>query len=304
MRALTSLGLKEAKDLVDGAPEAGPGEGQQGGRRQGQGRPRGRRRDGHRQVAADPLVEARSPGPGDRPSRSVTTRARPPFAPSTGRAPNGSTSLTAGPASGHPRRRSAARQGRRQRPSRRRSVREVRRGLERRRERVRARDPPLDSSVPGGYAAALRCPLTARGTAARRLGASAHARTVAREPSEGSRSLGRLAQRLSPPPRPPAPSPARAASPSRRSVSPSRSRTSSPCRPTASTGCSATTPGRPASRRPSTSGHGRPRPSPVSRRSSRRSPRSRTSPGPCRCRSATTASSRRRTRSTSARSAT
>ena len=44
VRALTSLGLKEAKDLVDGAPEDRPGEGQQGGRRQGQGRPRGRRR--------------------------------------------------------------------------------------------------------------------------------------------------------------------------------------------------------------------------------------------------------------------
>ena len=50
VRTLTSLGLKEAKDLVDGTPKAGPGEGQQGGRREGQGRPRGRRRHGHRQV--------------------------------------------------------------------------------------------------------------------------------------------------------------------------------------------------------------------------------------------------------------
>ena len=31
VRTLTSLGLKEAKDLVDGAPKTGPGEGQQGG---------------------------------------------------------------------------------------------------------------------------------------------------------------------------------------------------------------------------------------------------------------------------------
>ena len=44
VRELTSLGLKEAKDLVDGAPEARPREGQQGGRRGGQGQARGRRR--------------------------------------------------------------------------------------------------------------------------------------------------------------------------------------------------------------------------------------------------------------------
>ena len=37
VRALTNLGLKEAKDLVDGAPKPRPGEGVQGGRREGQG---------------------------------------------------------------------------------------------------------------------------------------------------------------------------------------------------------------------------------------------------------------------------
>ena len=50
VRTLTSLGLKEAKDLVDSAPEAAPGAGQQGDRGQGQGRPGRRRRLGHRQV--------------------------------------------------------------------------------------------------------------------------------------------------------------------------------------------------------------------------------------------------------------
>ncbi len=39
VRALTSLGLKEAKDLVDGAPQPVSGEGQQGGRRQAPRRP-------------------------------------------------------------------------------------------------------------------------------------------------------------------------------------------------------------------------------------------------------------------------
>ncbi len=64
VRALTSLGLKEAKDLVEAAPEAGAREGQQGGRRQGEGGPRGRRRHGRDQVV---LVRAgwalRPPGP-------------------------------------------------------------------------------------------------------------------------------------------------------------------------------------------------------------------------------------------------
>ncbi len=44
VRALTSLGLKEAKDLVEGAPEARPRRGLEGRCRQGQGGPRGRRR--------------------------------------------------------------------------------------------------------------------------------------------------------------------------------------------------------------------------------------------------------------------
>ena len=48
VRALTSLGLKEAKDLVEAAPKADPREGRQGGGREGQGGPRGRRRHRHR----------------------------------------------------------------------------------------------------------------------------------------------------------------------------------------------------------------------------------------------------------------
>ena len=50
VRALTSLGLKEAKELVEAAPEGCPREGQQGSCREGQGVPRGRRRHGHPQV--------------------------------------------------------------------------------------------------------------------------------------------------------------------------------------------------------------------------------------------------------------
>ena len=46
VRALTSLGLKEAKDLVDSRPQAGAGAGVEGRRRQGQGPARGGR--GHR----------------------------------------------------------------------------------------------------------------------------------------------------------------------------------------------------------------------------------------------------------------
>ena len=52
VRSLTSLGLKEAKDLVDGAPKPVLEKVDQGGRRQGQGSPRGRRRHGHRQVSS------------------------------------------------------------------------------------------------------------------------------------------------------------------------------------------------------------------------------------------------------------
>ena len=46
VRSLTSLGLKEAKDLVEAAPKAGSGEGQQGGCGQGSRGPRSSR--GHR----------------------------------------------------------------------------------------------------------------------------------------------------------------------------------------------------------------------------------------------------------------
>ena len=46
VRAITGLGLKEAKDLVEGAPEAGQGRRQQGRGRQDQGDPRKSRRQG------------------------------------------------------------------------------------------------------------------------------------------------------------------------------------------------------------------------------------------------------------------
>ena len=49
---LTSLGLKEAKDLVEAAPKAVLEKVNKESRRQGQGGPRGRRRHGHAQVAA------------------------------------------------------------------------------------------------------------------------------------------------------------------------------------------------------------------------------------------------------------
>ena len=75
VRALTSLGLKEAKDLVDGAPEAGPREGQQGRRGQGEGGPRGRRRHRQHQV-----IHRRRLGAGD-----STTAERPLPIPGGGR---------------------------------------------------------------------------------------------------------------------------------------------------------------------------------------------------------------------------
>ena len=46
VRALTGLGLKEAKDLVEGAPEARQGRRQQGRGREDQGHPRKGRREG------------------------------------------------------------------------------------------------------------------------------------------------------------------------------------------------------------------------------------------------------------------
>ena len=50
VRAITGLGLKEAKDLVEGAPKAGQGRRHQGRRRQDQGRPGEGRRQGRAQV--------------------------------------------------------------------------------------------------------------------------------------------------------------------------------------------------------------------------------------------------------------
>ena len=52
VRALTSLGLKEAKDLVDSAPEAGARARVQGGRREGEGTARRSRRHRRAQVIA------------------------------------------------------------------------------------------------------------------------------------------------------------------------------------------------------------------------------------------------------------
>ena len=72
VRALTSLGLKEAKDLVEAAPKTILEKRRQGCRGQGQGGPRGRRRHRHRQVTILPAstrcsaatVEGRSPRSG------------------------------------------------------------------------------------------------------------------------------------------------------------------------------------------------------------------------------------------------
>ena len=54
VRSLTSLGLKEAKDLVDSAPKAGPRRGRQGRRREGQGPARGSRGFGRTDVGSSP----------------------------------------------------------------------------------------------------------------------------------------------------------------------------------------------------------------------------------------------------------
>ena len=54
VRALTNLGLKEAKDLVDGAPQERPGKGQQGRRREGEGAARRGRRYRRAQIARRP----------------------------------------------------------------------------------------------------------------------------------------------------------------------------------------------------------------------------------------------------------
>ena len=104
--------------------------------------------------------------------------------------------------------------------------------------------------------------------------------------------------------RTPMSSPPAAGSRSRRSTSRWRSPTCWTCRSTPSTGWSATTPGARASPTPWPRVGPTSTPSPAWRRSSRRSPRSRTSPRRCRCRSATTASRTRSTPSRSARTAT
>ena len=52
MRSLTSLGLKEAKDLVDGAPKTVLEKVNKESAEKAQGCPGGRRRHRHRQVAA------------------------------------------------------------------------------------------------------------------------------------------------------------------------------------------------------------------------------------------------------------
>ena len=58
VRALTSLGLKEAKDLVEAAPKAGSRARRQGRRREGQGGARGRRSLGHPEVTPGRLRPA------------------------------------------------------------------------------------------------------------------------------------------------------------------------------------------------------------------------------------------------------
>ena len=75
VRALTNLGLKEAKDLVDGAPSPVLEKVVQGGRREGQGRPRGGRRQGRAQVA-DLRSSDRARGPAARPGLRRVRRRR------------------------------------------------------------------------------------------------------------------------------------------------------------------------------------------------------------------------------------
>ena len=132
-------------------------------------------------------------------------------------------------------------------------------------------------------------------SAGQRRASGVRARSVAR-------ALGRncllAASRIC---RTPRSSPARAGSPSPRSVSRSRFRTSWLCRPSPSTGSSATTSGRPASPPRSAAGS-----TTIPETSGPRGdlrgdhPDRGLQPAPCRCRSATTASSRRSTPSTSA----
>ena len=76
VRELTSLGLKEAKDLVDGAPEAGRREGLEGRRREGQGEARRVRRLGRAQVAGRRAraPPAKGPGSGKSVGKVVATR--------------------------------------------------------------------------------------------------------------------------------------------------------------------------------------------------------------------------------------
>ena len=67
VRALTGLGLKEAKDLVEGAPEAGQGRREQGRGREGQGPAREGWREGRAEVSRE---RASSPRRSSRPSVS------------------------------------------------------------------------------------------------------------------------------------------------------------------------------------------------------------------------------------------
>ena len=71
VRAITALGLKEAKDLVEGAPEGRQGRRQQGRSREDQGPARKGRRQGRAQVSACGSLRRASSafkdGPGSRP---------------------------------------------------------------------------------------------------------------------------------------------------------------------------------------------------------------------------------------------
>ena len=80
VRAVTTLGLKEAKDLVEGAPKVDQGRRDQGGSRQDQGAGRGRRRPGPDQVTGVRRSGARAEWLGARPT-SIPLRELRPFEP-------------------------------------------------------------------------------------------------------------------------------------------------------------------------------------------------------------------------------
>ena len=167
----------------------------------------------------------------------------------------------------------------------------------------RAPEGPLEVGVPSGYAVALRCHLT------RPRAFAAGRPACARESPRSPRKDPSWPPRAPPasPPHQPAQHQQHRTPPHLLREDPRAPRGPEPPRP-------ADRQLRLAARQRDVAGPGRagPQPtaattsrrSPASRRSSRRSARSRTSQGPCRCRSATTGSSRPSTRSRTARSGT